>query len=147
MPSARGSSPSCVSRGSYTVRNAIQLPWSNGQAEGINRLKTIKPPYVRQSRPRTPQSTHVATQPISPRKLRKTPIKCQVTHGNTRARQAVKSTVAVRRFRLSVERTRHPGSGQVEATTVYPCRSFATIYHSKGAKSDFRHFSASESPS
>lgn len=48
VASTPGPSPSRVSvgflrRDADAVRDAIELPWSNGQAEGlINRLKTIK---------------------------------------------------------------------------------------------------------
>lgn len=43
VASTPGSSPSRVSVWSYAVRDAIELPRSNGQAKGlINRLKTIK---------------------------------------------------------------------------------------------------------
>ena len=63
----------------HAVYNAIELPWSNGQAEGqINRLKTIKramaelaPELLRASSATRPKSP--------PDKVRKTPIKRQAT--------------------------------------------------------------------
>ncbi|SCB46708.1 Transposase [Rhizobium miluonense] len=66
------------------VYNAIDLPWSNGQAEGqINRLKTIKR-NVRQSGTRASQSADDANQiGRSPHKVRQTPIKCKATDSDS----------------------------------------------------------------
>lgn len=59
------------------VNNAIDLPWSNGQAEGqINRLKTVKRAQCTAGQARTAEGTYAAT---APHKLRKNPATCQST--------------------------------------------------------------------
>ncbi len=60
------------------VKNAIELPWSNGQAEGqeINRLKDAEASNVRSRRPRTDEGKNAAAES---QKVRMNRIKDKVT--------------------------------------------------------------------
>lgn len=59
------------------VKNALELPWSNGQAKGqINRLKMLKRANVRSRRPRTDEGENAAAESQN---LRMNPFNCQAT--------------------------------------------------------------------
>jgi len=67
---------SVLRRDIAAVKNAIELPWSNGQAEGqINRLKMLKRAMYGR-RPRTDEGENAAAES---KNLRMNPINCQMT--------------------------------------------------------------------